>query len=145
VISSNEHGEEIAMPATVTPREAFPRLIVQDVDAAIAFYRAVFGAELMARFAEPDGLVGFAKLALGDFRLSLSEEKPEWGWNSPKSLGGSPVLIQLELPDCDTVAERMIAEKAVVVIPIKDRAYGKREGRICDPFGHLWILSQEVA
>lgn len=39
----------------------------------------------------------------------------------------------------------MLAEKAEIVIPIKDRPYGKREGRLCDPFGHLWILSQQVA
>ena len=39
---------------------------------------------------------------------------------------------------------RAIAEKAEVVVPIKDRPYGKREGRIRDPFGHLWILSMEV-
>ena len=59
--------------------------------------------------------------------------------------GTPPVLIQLELEDCDRVAEKMVADKAEVVIPITDRPYGKREGRIRDPFGHLWILSQEVA
>jgi uncharacterized glyoxalase superfamily protein PhnB len=39
----------------------------------------------------------------------------------------------------------MIVEKAEVVVPIKDRPYGKREGCIRDPFGHFWILSQQVA
>lgn len=133
------------MPAAPIPRGFFPRLIVRDVDAAIEFYQNALGAELMERFAEPDGRVGFAKLTFGDFPLALSEEVPEWGWISPMSLGGSPVLIQLELDDCDTVAGKMVAEKAEVVIPIKDRPYGKREGRIRDPFGHLWILSQQVA
>ncbi len=61
------------------------------------------------------------------------------------SLEGSPVLIQLEFEDCDMVAEKMVEEKAEVVIPIKDRPCGKREGRIRDPFGHRWILSQQVA
>jgi hypothetical protein len=28
------------------------------------------------------------------------------------------------------------------VVPVADRPYGKREGRIEDPFGHLWIVSQ---
>lgn len=59
--------------------------------------------------------------------------------------GWTPVLIQIELEDCDKVANRMLAERAEVVIPIKDRPYGKREGRLRDPFGHLWILSQQVA
>ncbi len=132
------------MSAPPNPRSFFPRLIVRDVDAAIEFYQKAFCAELVERFAEPDGRVGFAKLTLGDFPLSLSEEVSEWGWISPVSLGGSPVLIQLELEDCDMVAEKMVAERAEVVIPIKDRPYGKREGRIRDPFGHLWILSQQV-
>ncbi|MBY3217735.1 VOC family protein [Rhizobium laguerreae] len=127
------------------PRRVFPRLIVRGTDAAIAFYQNSFGAELMERFAGPDGLVSHASLTLGDYSIALSEEVPDWGWVSPMSLGGSPVLIQLDLEDCEMVAHKMLTEGAEVVIPIKDRPYGKREGRIRDPFGHLWILSQQVA
>jgi uncharacterized glyoxalase superfamily protein PhnB len=65
--------------STPNPRGFFPRLIVRDVDAAIEFCQNAFGAELVERFAEPDGRVGFAKLTLGDFQLSLSEEVAEWG------------------------------------------------------------------
>lgn len=133
------------MPALPSPRDLSPRLIVRGADAAIEFCQDAFGAKLMERVAELDGRVVHARLTLGDFSLSLSEEVPEWGWISPISLGGSPVLIQLELEDCDMVAEKMVAGRAEVVIPIKDRPYGKREGRIRDPFGHLWILSQQVA
>jgi PhnB protein len=43
------------------------------------------------------------------------------------------------------VAEKMVAEKAEAVIPVKDRPDGKREGRIRGSFGRLWILSQQVA
>lgn len=39
----------------------------------------------------------------------------------------------------------MVAEKAEIVIPVKDRPYAKCEGRIRDPFGHLRILSRQVA
>ena len=124
---------------------SFPRLIVRGVDAAIIFYRNALGAKLVERFAEPDGFVGYARLTLGDFSFALSEEVTDWGWISPLTLGGSPILIQLELEDCDAVAKKMLGEKADVVIPIKDRPYGKREGRLRDPFGHLWILSQLVA
>lgn len=133
------------MSTLPAPRTVFPRLIVRGADAAIEFCQNAFGAELMERFAEPNGLVGYARLTLGDFSIALSEEVPDWGWVSPMSLGGSPVLIQLDLEDCEVVAQKMLAEKAEVVIPIKDRPYGKREGRIRDPFGHLWILSQQVA
>jgi PhnB protein len=33
---------------------------------------------------------------------------------------------------------------ALKVIPVADRFYGHREGRIRDPFGHLWILSKPI-
>ncbi len=130
------------MPEESKPLDVFPRLIVRDVDAAIEYYKAALGAELIERHAEPDGLVGFAKLALGDIRLALSQEVADWGWLSPKTLAGSPVLMQIEVSDSDAIADRMTTEGAEIVIPIKDRPYGKREGRLRDPFGHLWIPSQ---
>jgi uncharacterized glyoxalase superfamily protein PhnB len=35
----------------------------------------------------------------------------------------------------------MVEHGAVVIVPIEDRPYGRCEGRLRDPFGHLWILS----
>jgi uncharacterized glyoxalase superfamily protein PhnB len=127
-----------------TPTEVIPRLIVRDVDAAIEYYRAALGADLLERHAEPDGLVGFATLGLGEIRLALSEEVVDWGWLSPKTLGGSSVLMQIEVSNSSGLADRMASEGAEIVIPVKDRPYGKREGRLRDPFGHLWIPSQSL-
>ncbi len=31
-----------------------------------------------------------------------------------------------------------------IIIEIADRPYGKREGRVVDPSGHLWILSKTI-
>ncbi|WP_210275310.1 VOC family protein [Martelella soudanensis] len=105
------------MPGETTLTAVFARLIVQDVDAAIAFYQAALGADLLERHDEADGIVGFAKLGLGDIRLALSEEVAEWGWLSPQTLGGSPVLIQIEASDSAAIVDRMTAEGAETVIP----------------------------
>jgi PhnB protein len=40
------------------------------------------------------------------------------------------------------VCARVVEHGGTVIIPIEDRVYGKREGRVRDPFGHLWILSR---
>ena len=48
-----------------------------------------------------------------------------------------------DLSTGDTGA-RMTEHGGEVVIPIADRPYGKREGRIRDPFGHLWIVSTHL-
>ena len=29
-------------------------------------------------------------------------------------------------------------------VPIADRPWGKREGRVQDPFGHLWVFSKQI-
>ena len=36
----------------------------------------------------------------------------------------------------------MVSAGAEVVFGIADQFYGRREGRLRDPFGHLWIISQ---
>lgn len=133
------------MPEPYVARAGYPRLVVRDADAAISFVQNALNGKLIERYAGPDGRVVHSRLSLGDFSISLMEEVPEWGWLSPASLGGSPVLIHLEFEDCDAIAGKMIREEAEIIIPIADRPYGKREGRLRDPFGHLWVLSQEIS
>ena len=38
----------------------------------------------------------------------------------------------------------MIERGGETIVEIADRPYGKREGRIADPSGHLWILSKTI-
>ena len=63
-----------------------------------------------------------------------------WGRRSPDDLGGRRCSSRSTL-DPDAVGERMVAHGAEVAVPIENRPYGKRSGRIRDPFGHLWIIT----
>jgi uncharacterized glyoxalase superfamily protein PhnB len=121
-----------------------PRLVVPSADDAIRFYQAAFGAQLIERYAMPDGHVVHAALSIRGAVFSLAQAKAEWGLDDPKTRGGSPVLLTLNTPDPDATCARAVEEGARVVIPIADRFYGYREGRIADPFGHLWILSKQT-
>lgn len=38
----------------------------------------------------------------------------------------------------------MVKGGGTVIVSIEDRPWGKREGRIRDPFGHLWVISQDL-
>jgi PhnB protein len=76
--------------------------------------------------------------------FSMTEQVSDWGLLAPTRMGGSPVLLHLTLPDPDDACARMVAHGGEVLIPIEDRFYGKREGRVRDPFGHLWILSRPL-
>jgi len=121
-----------------------PKLLVSDADAAIAFYTAALDARVDLRVADDQGVVSHAELAIGSVAFALAGSVAEWGWNDPRSVGGSPVLIILTVPNPDATAERMVELGADLVIPVDDRPYGKRQGRVQDPFGHLWVVDGEL-
>lgn len=121
-----------------------PYLSVKDAKAAIAFYEGVFGASEVGRILMPGGTVGHAELQIGDTRLMLAEEMPEWGNKSPSTLGGSPVGIALYVADVDATYQRAIDAGATVVEPVKDQFYGDRAGSLLDPFGHKWHVMTHI-
>ncbi len=119
-----------------------PRLIVNGADAAIEFYRRAFDAQVVSRFADPSGFIVHAELNVFGATISLAEEKRDWGNLSPSEIECSPVLLRLSVADADAVASKMVAAGAQTIITVHDQFYGMREGRLRDPFGHLWIVSQ---
>ncbi len=121
-----------------------PYITVHDGNAALQFYTAVFGGVVESRMAEPGGRIGHAEVRLGDCVLSISDEYPEYGAKSPKTLGGSPAMLQLYVEDCDAVVERAKAAGATVAQPVEDQFYGDRGGKIIDPFGHKWWIATHV-
>lgn len=123
-----------------------PHLIVREAARAIDFYVGVLGARELGRHADPNlgGLIVNAALAIGDATFTLAEENREWHNDAPPSLGGSPVILRLTVADADAVGARMQRAGSRVIFPIADQFYGKREGRLVDPFGHVWIISQPL-
>ncbi|MET9364441.1 VOC family protein [Streptomyces sp. NPDC006632] len=121
-----------------------PKLLVRDPDAAIDFYVEALGATLTERVTDDHGLVVHAQLSLGAGAFALAQSVEEWGWHDPLTVGGSPVLLTIDLPDPAATAERMAQLGGGIVVAVEDRPYGKRQGRVRDPFGHLWVLSSDA-
>lgn len=120
---------------------ASPRLIVPGPDEASACYQRALGAEQALRRTDQDGRPVAVIHRLGEFRFTVSPAVADWGWSAPDELGGSPVLTEVECAAPDDVARRMAGDGGQDVVPIENRPYGQREGRVRDPFGHLWIVS----
>jgi PhnB protein len=121
----------------------YPKLIVADADQAIDFYTKALRATQIARFADDRGTVVHAELDLDGRVIALAQAVDEWGWCATTTVGGSPVLLILTSSDPDSTADCMVQHGAEIVVPIENRPYGKREGRLKDPYGHLWIISGE--
>lgn len=118
-----------------------PRLIVADASRAIAFYVEAFGAEEVSRYEGDDGKIVHAELRFGQVGFTLKDEEPGTPDVGPAELTGSPVILELNVADADAVGRAMEKAGATIVYPIDDHPYG-RVGRLRDPFGHVWMISQ---
>jgi PhnB protein len=121
-----------------------PYLFVDDAQAAIGFYSSVFGVTERMRMPGPDGKIGHAELQLGDSLLMVADEFPEMGGRSPRTVGGSPVIVSVYVDDVDAVFERAAQAGATVVRPVETQFYGDRAGQFEDPFGHQWSVATHV-
>jgi PhnB protein len=136
--------------ATVDPIPAgYPRvtpyLCVAGAAAAIDFYREVFGATQRGdAMTGPDGKIGHAEIEIGDALVMVADEYPDIGFVSPKTVGGTPVLLHLYVEDVDATVERAVAAGATALRPVEDQFYGDRSGEIEDPFGHRWTVSSHI-
>ena len=120
-----------------------PLLVVRDAARAIDFYVQALGAKELVRYTHPArGTISHADLDIADgATISVTEEARQWNSDSPPTLGGSPVVLQLQLRDVDATFETMCRLGAAVIFPLQEFA-GERMGRVRDPFGHIWLLRQ---
>ena len=118
-------------------------LVMNDASKALEFYKKAFGAEIHGVHKTPDGKVMHAELTIGGARLMLADEFP--GFGSAKTLGGSPVVLNLYVEeDVDGLFKQAEAAGATVTMPLQNQFWGDRYGQITDPFGHRWALGQHV-
>lgn len=121
-----------------------PHLVCDGAAAAIQFYMDAFGAVELHRMPGPDGRLMHAMIKIGDSPVMLADEFREWGGTGPKSLGGTPVTIHLQVPNADEVYERALRAGAEIKMPIADMFWGDRYGTVIDPFGHSWSIATHI-
>ena len=122
-----------------------PYLVVDDGQAALAWYQKVFGAEMDSLMDGPDGAVMHAEIRIGPAQVYLSQEFPNFpGFVSPKTLGGTASSIHLYVPDVDATHALAVKEGAEELQPPTDQFWGDRHSTIVDPFGHRWSVSTHI-
>lgn len=125
---------------------ATPYLCVKKAAEALEFYKRAFGAVETWRITDDDGRVAHAEIKIGDALIMISDEFPEINVFSPETIGGSPVMIVLDVQNVDTLFNQAVAAGAKVDRPLADRFDGAlRNGKLNDPYGHRWMLSMKIA
>ena len=102
----------------------------------INFLKQAFGAQEIAKYASPDGVVHHAEIRVGDSVVEMGEAHGKY---EPM-----PAMFYLYVPDCDTVYRRALAAGAKSISEPTDHPYGDRSGGVTDPFGNTWYIATHV-
>ena len=121
-----------------------PHIVVRGAEDAVAFYLNAFGAEEVSRIPVPDGRLMSVQLRIDGDLLHIADEFPEMGVLAPPSIGGTPVVLALEVADADAVFEQAVTAGAAIRQPLADMFWGDRHGQLEDPFGHRWNIAQHL-
>ncbi|HEY1357325.1 MAG TPA: VOC family protein [Thermoleophilaceae bacterium] len=122
-----------------------PYLIVGGAADAIDFYKKVFGATERGRLPGPGDTVGHAELELdGGGLIMLADENPDMNIRGPKTVGGSPVTLNVYVEDVDSTFQSAIDGGATELRAVENQFYGDRSGQFEDPWGHHWSVASHV-
>jgi PhnB protein len=121
-----------------------PYLALADGPRAIQFYRRALGATELYRLGARNGRIAHAELLIGDSRIMVSDELPEWGSKSARTYGGSPIVLCIYASDVDSLAKRFVSAGGTIVRPLQNQFYGDRSGQFQDPEGYRWTLAQRI-
>lgn len=127
-----------------------PHLVVNNGEAAIAFYEKALGATLDMKMPSESGKLMHAALTLNGEQIFLVDDFPEneedrgGAQAAPPRLGGTSVVIHLAVSDTDAAVKRAADAGAEVLMPAEDMFWGDRYAQIRDPFGHVWSFGAPV-
>jgi len=115
------------------PRDGYhsvtPRLVVSDVEAQVAFLRAVFDATGDVVPGRP------AEIRIGDSLVMVTEvgERERF-----------PAFLYVYVADADATFDRAVAAGAEVLEPPLDTPYGDRRAMVRDPFGNIFQIAHPL-
>jgi PhnB protein len=118
-----------------------PELWVERAAAAVAFYRAAFGATVLHLVGAGDDIV--AQLGVGDAAFWVSAADAGAGRLSPLASGGTTSRTLLIVDDPEAVVSRAADAGARELSPV-GAEHGWLLGRVVDPFGHEWEIGHPL-
>ena len=102
-----------------------------------------FGGSIRNVMPMPNGKLMHAEYVVGDSAVMLSDEMPEFGTKSPKTLGGTPAFIFTYVKNVDAATKAAAAAGAKTKGPT-EMFWGDRVSWVEDASGHLWMFATHV-
>lgn len=125
-------------------RTVTPYLSLNRAAEALDWYKKAFGAKELLREAAPDGKIFHARVRIGDSTVMLSDNFQQSPETESSASGPSRVTLHIYSKNADKFWQQAIDNGAKVEMPIDNQYWGERYGKLSDPYGHSWSVSQQV-
>jgi PhnB protein len=102
----------------------------------ISFLKRAFGAQELAKYTSPDGVVHHAEIRVGHSVVEMGEAH---GPYQPMQS-----MFYVYVPDCDAVYQRALVAGAKSIQKPTDHPYGDRSGGVTDSFGNTWYIATHL-
>jgi PhnB protein len=113
-----------------------PYLHPRRAEPLIAFLKRAFGAQEVAKYVSPDGVVNHAQIRVGDSVIEMGEAHGKYETMA--------AMFYLYVPDADAVYKRAVAAGAVSFQEPGDQFYGDRTAAVKDNFGNTWYIATHI-
>ena len=113
-----------------------PYLHPRRAEPLIAFLKRAFGAQEVAKYASPDGVVHHAQIRVGDSVVEMGEAQGKYET--------MPAMFYLYVPDVDAVHRQAVAAGATSFQEPTDQPYGDRNAAVQDNFGNKWYIATHI-
>ena len=113
-----------------------PYLHPRRAEPFIAFLKRAFGAQEVAKYASPDGVVHHAVVRVGDSVLEMGEAHGKYETME--------AMFYLYVPNMEDVYRQALAAGATSFQEPADQPYGDRNAGVKDAFGNKWYIATHV-
>jgi len=113
-----------------------PYLHPRRADPLINFLKRAFGAEEVAKYPSPDGVIHHAVIRIGDSVLEMGEAHGKY---EPM-----PSMFYLYVPNMEDVYRQALAAGATSSQEPADQPWGDRNAAVKDAFGNTWYIATHL-
>ena len=113
-----------------------PYLVVEDIEALIAFLKDAFGAEEHERVPGPDGVTRHAEVRIGDSVVMMGAAQ--------EGYPPMPAALYMYVEDTDASYASALGAGADSIMEPADQFYGDRNAGVRDSQGNTWWIATRV-
>jgi PhnB protein len=123
--------------------EMIVHLAVSDAAGFIDWCKRALGATEVSRHSmQGSSKIMHAEVKIGNTKMMIADEYPQGGCKSATTIGGTPIIFNLNVDNADAAMKRAVEAGAQTTMPVADQFWGARYGQFNDPFGNAWAVNQ---